>query len=311
MSEIILIRTHLYDYELDRFVYRLLTQTGRKIVIVADERNGVVECPPAIQKLSLEPNNMGLFMTPDAAWRCGDYALYAAMLALPDATAFWLIEPDVRIHASDLKSLFDGADGGLEADLLTAWFTVSSSAWAWHATIKPFAKEVYNCMLQLCRFSRQAVEHLYAKRLALSSIFAAGEFDPNAWPNDEAFIGAALMEGGFVTGTLKRHAPAFVTDGTFGFTKPVSRAWLERLPDDQHIYHPVVGGQKFLQRAAAYLFEKESAAMGPDYIVREFGKAFMAQVEMEVGKPAAVQFYHRVRDAAMRSDDRMRHGACH
>jgi hypothetical protein len=271
---------------------------------VADERNGPVICPPGIRKLTLEPEHLGLFMAPDSAWRCGDYVLYTAMQALPDARAFWLIEPDVRIHSNDLKSFFDGRNGGADADFLTAWFTVSSPAWAWHASIQPFVAQVYNCMLQLSRFSRNSVEHLLKERLKLSDVYRSRNLPAHSWPNDEAFVGATLKQGGFSVGTLSQHAPDYTSAGTFGFTKPVSALRLDRSPADECIYHPVVGGRKFLQRAQAYLEERKAAADSAASLCNEFDSAFLSQLKSEAGEIAATRFYRQVLDAAALCEER-------
>ena len=109
----------------------------------------------------------------------------------------------------------------------------------------PFAPKVYICMLQLCRLSRDAAAQLYQKRLKLSAAFASGEFAPDDWPNDEAFVMSSLAEAGLSVAKLAEHAPDYTISGTFTFTKPMSARWLQSLPRNNALYHPVVGGDPF------------------------------------------------------------------
>jgi hypothetical protein len=234
-------------------VRRLQAQVSRQVIAVVDEHNAPVDIPSDILKVTLEPAGLGLLVPADYGWRCGDYSLYAALAAAPEASDFWLIEPDVRIHSATPGAFFDGTEATRGADFVTGWFVTASAGWLWYNTISPFVPHPFNCMMQLCRVSHAAVARLLQERRILSQRFQQDRLDIRSWPNDEAFVGAKLVEHGFRVVTFKEHAPDFRTAGTFTFTRPTSARWLDSVPPDNGIYHPVEQGERFVARAKAYL----------------------------------------------------------
>lgn len=300
-DEVICVRTNHYDDHLDRFIEDILIPTGRRVVLLADERSGSLLCPDNREKIVLHPAEQGLHMGADTMWRCGDYCLYAAIAALPDARYIWLIEPDVRIHGDNPRELFDGvASSRPRADFVTAWFVTASPEWSWYSTITPFFPTTSNCMLQLARFSRPFIEALFEARVAMSQRFAAEERDSATWPNDEAFIGAIAQTRQFRVETLAQHAPRFSTEGTFTFLRPTSGTYLADSPNDDRIYHPVLYGQSFLNRARHYLNDRVAAHRRVDHFIRDLPSPFIQQVMAEMGNEAGLAFYEEVRQAANR-----------
>ena len=274
-------------------VRRLQSETRREVLVVVDERKATVHVPAGIRKISLDPGSRGLFLTPDVGWRCGDYSLYAAFDAAPEATQFWLIEPDVRIHSERPNEFFDGCEATISADFITAWFVAASKAWLWHRTMHPFEADINNCMLQLCRVSRNAVAYLYRKRVELTKSFEAQELEAESWPNDEAFVGATLQRGGLKVSTFRQHAPQFRTTNTFTFDKPTSLRWLDSQPYDNKIYHPVVTGEKFIERVGAYLNLPTSRLTAGE--TRQLPAGFQAQfvTEANLGNHSASRWLCR------------------
>lgn len=300
MSEVVLIRTDHYSSSLDCFVRSIAAQTGRRIIILADESKGELICPSDIRKISLKPSDYGLYATTDVMWRCGDYGLYAALDSVSDASAFWLVEPDVRIHSPDLGSFFNGTGGSRHIDFVTPWFVPASREWVWYSSMEPYARQVFNCMMQICRISRPAVQYLFTKRRKLGNFFISHGLNGAKWPNDEAFVAASLVEGGFSIGTLKDHAPSYRTAGTLTFIKPTSLRWLTDLPPNHCIYHPVVEGEKFFQRAVAYLKAREKTVANPGQLLQEFDADFAEQIQVECGSQAVEAFRAEVRDSVRR-----------
>jgi hypothetical protein len=234
-------------------VRSLQSKASRRLIAVVDQRQGFVEIPDDILKIVLDPERLGLPAHPNYGWLCGDYCLYAALQNIPDAANIWLIEPDVRIHSEQPATFFDGKNETREADFITAWFVRASTEWCWHKTMSPFVQNSFNCMLQLCRFSRTAATHLLEERRVLWQRFQQDGLNLDDWPNDEAFVGATLMKHGYKISSFAQHAPAFKTAGIFTFIKPTSGRWIESTSPDNGIYHPVERGAKFLARAEAYL----------------------------------------------------------
>jgi hypothetical protein len=298
VSEVIVIRTDHYDEALDGFITDDLLKAEREILVVADESRRRVDVPSRFHKVVAHPGRLGLLTTQDAMWRCGDYALYEAFHALPHASAFWLIEPDVRIHASDVKRFFDGLAGRPPTDFLTGKFGRSKPEWMWYPTMAPFAPHIHECMMQLCRISAAAAKHLYFQRLKLSAAFATGDVRAADWPNDEAFVMSLLAETRFTFARLADHAPDYTTSGTFSFTKPMSARWLQSLPKDNSLYHPVVSGDKFWRRIRAYLAERAEQASNADEILAEFESQFLPQVRLEFGDQRALVFRDEIRKVA-------------
>ena len=300
-DEVICVRTNQYDDHLHRFIETSLVPTGRRVILLADERAGPIASPAGREKIVLHPETQGLYMSPDAMWRCGDYCLYAAISAVPEARFVWLVEPDVRIHSDDPAALFDGADASrARADFVTAWFVTASPEWSWYSTIAPFYPTTCNCMLQLARFSRPFVEALFEARLALSRRFSEEDRPGAAWPNDEAFIGAVAHARKFRVETLAEHAPGFPTAGTFTFLKPTSGRFLATAPKDNRIYHPVLHEESFRNRARLYLNERIEARRDVEAFIGDFPSAFVEQVMTEIGSDAGAAYYDDIKSAALR-----------
>ncbi|MBE7211472.1 MAG: hypothetical protein INR65_10685 [Gluconacetobacter diazotrophicus] len=297
--ELIVVRTHFYNHSLDLFVQELETRSGRKVVIAADETNGPVAVPPSVSKVTVSAATAGLPAPPDAMWRCGDYNLYAVAAAHPDTQRFWLVEPDVRIHDEALDRFFDGTAATAAADFVTPWFVQASPEWMWFDTMRPFSSRIHNCMLQAARFSRQAIAALEERRREMAEGFGEGKRPLTDWPNDEAFVGATLVEAGMAVATFAEHAPDHRLDGSFTFLKPTSLNWLRRQPADRRLYHPVVEGDKFIKRANLFLDEVRVGHGGEAALAREFDETFLEQIRAEGGDGAMERFGIKLRNAAL------------
>jgi hypothetical protein len=219
-------------------------------------------------------------------WRCGDYFLYEAFAHLPDATFIWMIEHDLRIHTADLAGFFDGMNLGEPADFITPWFIPGDPEWPWYDSIAPYVPAVFNCMLQISRFSRPAIEFLLTERQRLSTRFPAS----GKWPNDEAFVASFLHAGRFRICTLREHAPGYTTLGTLSFTRPVSLRALEQREWDDTLYHPVLAGRAFVTRALSHLTQRAAEGATAAALRAEFGFAFQHELHIEGGAPALRDF---------------------
>jgi len=294
-TEIIIVRTHFSNAALDTFLRELASSSGREVVVVADETMQQVILPKEFRKLTAVPSRLGLHATNDMMWRCGDYFLYEALDRLPHIAFFWMIEPDLRIHTANMKAFFDGTGAAASADFITPWFIPGDPKWHWFRTIAPFAPAVYNCMLQICRLSRGALEYLLVERQRLSSMFVEASYSATDWPNDEAFVASFLHAGGFRICTLSQHAPSFNTVGTLTFTRPFSMRSMSHRTGEDAIYHPVVAGEAFGIRAAAYLLERDAQDATIEELQSEFGFGFQHEVYLEGGAPMLRSFRQQLK----------------
>ena len=256
MNELIVLRTNYVDSDVLALLETLHMQSGREIAIAVDDRKGRISTPPAFKRLPVNPGSIGVLDHPDYGWRCGDYALYSALLAFPQFERIWLIEPDVRIHSGDIRSFFDGTGESVHAEFITAHYAEASPEWMWYSTMRPFAGAIFTCMMQLCCVSRRAAMLLWEERKQLTAHFLSKHLPPDSWPNDEAFVAAILKENHFMVATFAKHAPSFEIDRTFTFTKPTSKKWLDTIPYNNRIYHPVVTGRRFKDRIDAYVSDR-------------------------------------------------------
>ena len=106
MAEVIVLRTNYYDNTLDKMVRGLKAQTSRRVIAVVDSRTGPIEVPDDISKIVLDPVALGLYAHPEYGWRCGDYALYAALQAVPDISDFVADRTGRAYSFEQYKSLF-------------------------------------------------------------------------------------------------------------------------------------------------------------------------------------------------------------
>jgi len=297
VSEVIIVRTDHYNETLNSFIEEDLCGHGREIILFVDETKQKIATPSHFKKISADPHRQNLFTTPDMMWRCGDYALYGALESIPNASFFWLVEPDVRIHSSHVKDFFDGSVDQSQIHFLTPWFSQAGPDWMWHRTVKDYVTNVYTCMMQLCRLSNSAVRYLFEKRVELGRLFQDKGIKATEWPNDEAFVAGMLAKGGFSIAPIHTHSPDFKIAGSFSFTKPTGLTWLKSTPPNDHLYHPVVQGTKFLQRAKAYLAEREKTLTVHDFM-KEFNGNFLTQIRYECGEEVALAFYEDLKKIA-------------
>ena len=306
MSEVILVRTHYFDEILEGFCSRLQNESGRQVVALVDESKGIVDVPDAFGKITLDFEKLkerGIYIPRDAAWRCGDYCYYAARLARPEATAFWLVEADVRFKMDHLSEFFNAFPGPDEVDFIVAGYHKSTSKWWWYGAMHAFSEQVYGCMYPLTRLSARAIDHLMARRAEHSVVFqerlSKGEAGLS-WPNDESFTATTLSCDGFICRDLNGFGRIFHSKKTFRVGRPVSLRELETQPNDGQIHHPVVSGQSFLRKmkySFSSLLKKEVPA---EEIRGIFNTRLFLLVALETDPATALKFHEDCETALAR-----------
>lgn len=271
MTDLVAIRTHVWNSDARRLCERLLPVLGDRLVVVFHNRSDQTPPIPVIDLRDGWPTAQGLLEVPDWGWRCGDYFLYALRAARPGFDHYWLIEPDVHF-TSDPGDFF--ADiAGVNDDLMGS-------------RIAPFrdqirfargmpGRELCRATFALVRASGRAIDLLFDRRRAMAQTGPG----PRFWPNDELFCFTTIKdEPGFALSGFEAHAPGWF-DGTEIATGP------DRLLDEVQdhvppgrVLHPVrergsliqsmagrtVAATAFLAKsrpALAYLTEAELDAL--------------------------------------------------
>ena len=288
-DSIILLRTHYLDAAVHRFIDALRAGTGLEVVIAADESWSRLDPGPATRTLSLGPERyraLGLHCPPDVMWRCGDYALYAALAELGPVPQIWMIEPDVRLHAGAMAEFFRVFARHPDVDFLSCGYAAANASWGWYPAMAPHAAAVFKCLFPLTRMSGRALAFLLERRRALSQSPAAEDF----WPNDEAFCATELTNAGFHCRDFNSFGQTFYTEDSFSFLNALALSRFETLPRDGLIHHPVLAGARFRGKLLSRLLDARAAGLPPEQLAALFGPALMADLEAECGAESAAQF---------------------
>jgi hypothetical protein len=235
---IILLRAHRADAQTFAAYDRYAALAATDVLIVCDERRGVVDMGGRHKVGYTVPKlrELGLLPHPKCGWRCGDYAYYVARRAFPDYDFYWLTEPDVLLNTDDLAA-FIAAFGTSPADFLASRLRPANDGWDWYRTMADRYAQVYGCIFPITRLSGRAIDHLHAARRAArqppsDEIFAA-------WPNDEVFVATELMNHGFACADFNGVRPGSYTEHSLRTGLPHDREDLRGAAPDGLIYHPV------------------------------------------------------------------------
>lgn len=200
-STMILFRTHR-DTPRNRERIEFLRRTsGLRVVVAIDEssdRSAFIDLPrvpvgPAVYE------RLGLGSDPRLGWRCGDYCYYAARIAFPEISHFWLVEYDVLFSFENSSEFFSRYSGMPEVDFLAARVGEAEKDWAWTEMMNAVDGPIYRSFFPVTRMSAPAIDHCYKKRRV--------DFDSNSipferWPNDEVFVPTNLVRRGFTVKDL-------------------------------------------------------------------------------------------------------------
>ena len=232
------VRTHRADAESLAAYDRYAGIGGVDITLACDDRQSEVRAGDR-RRVGYDADRlarMGLYAHPACGWRCGDYQYYVLRAECPDYDDYWLIEPDVLIHATDLTAFF-AAFAGDRADFLAGRYGTRDASWAWHDRMALFAPAVFGCVFPITRLSGRAIDYLLAERQRLSADPAAAA--PKPWPNDESFVATALAAGGFACADLNAAGRQVRSAASLRTGVMHDEDEIAKLPADGLIYHPV------------------------------------------------------------------------
>jgi hypothetical protein len=174
-------------------------------------------------------------------WYNCDYPLYEAYERLPKYDYYLMLDWDA-VAQCDLDALVAraAADG---IDYIGEPITTPLEEWPWLNSCRdayPEGMPVHAHMICVALFSRRAVEHLMARRLALSADWRAGRI--REWPISEAFLPTEMAHGGFAMGELS----TYTSRPRVSWWPPYHEAQL-RLLRTHAFVHPVLGGHRYLR----------------------------------------------------------------
>ncbi len=244
-TTLVIVRTHLADAPSFDAYDRYAAVPGLDVVFCCDEIAGPVETGGRA-KVALDAATMaelGVFAHPRAGWLCGDYFYYAVRRARPGYRHYWMVEPDLRIHAEDLAAFFRSFEKE-KVDLLAVKLSPREPDWNWHATMADRYAAVHGCVFPITRLSGRAIDHLLkARRAASPGMDLSLRF---AWPNDEAFVATELANNGFVCRDLNDFGRTLYTNRSFrnGSIHPLEA--MAEIPFDGMIWHPVKTAEPWL-----------------------------------------------------------------
>lgn len=277
---VIIIRTDYVDRTLIDWADTLHADTGLEVVFAADEQKNNLDFPDRFVKLSVTSpsvQQLGLTVTPDFAWRCGDYCFYLAHEHFRDASFFWLIEPDVFLNFSNYLKFFCPFEAEVDVDFIAPGYRKAETSWMWGTFMEPVQTPVYACLFPIVRLSAQAVRVTYASRRKIADKYKdKHSFDQ--FPNDESFVATTLTHAGLVCRNLNDFNRKLYAYGTtFVNGRVLSAKKLQTMPNDNLVYHPVRSGMSFEKKMRGYIANARSERQITQVI------AALEDIEAEMG----------------------------
>jgi hypothetical protein len=240
----VLFRTHLWNDYIARQHRRLLPNAGGgDVFVLLDETGGPVAVEGARVVSHTVEQVTALGLSDGGAhrmlWYNGDYPLYYFFNTHRDYRYYVMIEYDVAINGN-IDGMVDHADRhgiGLMA------LTKGEAVVEWPHTES--CLDVYDLgdvkkrLICFSIFSREAVEALFERRLALSRLYSEGRLQ--RWPFCEGFIPTELAHRGFKLAEIS----IFGSTELYDWQPPIVETDLTRLRHHAFV-HPVLDQRRYL-----------------------------------------------------------------
>ena len=303
----ILLRTHFVNDAIVELCALLEEKTGWRVCLMIDRMRDNPCFLPSQSNIQLTRDlleGMGLYVTHDALWRCGDYAMYAARQKFRDVAFFWMIEPDIRINLRDIGDFFYFFTRYRGYDLVASHLGVADERYSWTPMMAPFASELRKCMFPIVRLSAGALDHLYDQRRALGRRFSSEHLpgglkrSDDSFPNDEVFVATELHRSNFKCMDINDTGIEFYSDKTFSFAFPIPDSRIRTARPDGKIYHPVDVGSEYIRKVRGR-FEHIRNHGGPAQFIRELfdRHQLYEDISLECGSDESERFTLDVRAA--------------
>ncbi|MYL98716.1 hypothetical protein GR702_13180 [Novosphingobium sp. FGD1] len=134
---------------------------------------------------------LGLYVSDDFGWRCGDYGFYAARKQYPEIRFFWMVEYDVLFSFRRASEFFDRFKALEDAPCIIADFGPAPPSWWWYRSKVLHDRKVSHFFFPVSRMSSGAIDQLEAARRQLASTF---DVQHDLWLNDEAVVAYLASE---------------------------------------------------------------------------------------------------------------------
>jgi hypothetical protein len=245
-SYAVIFKAFFFDKMVDRRLKHvcLKAQNG-DVYLVIDETNkeaGEIAYENVVRVTEKQLINAGLpdYPAGQIFWYNADYQLYHCLENIPKYDYYVMIEYDA-VPNYDLDLLVSSARSNA-IDFIAQPIETPVADWKWTASCQPAfeTSAILPYLLCVAVFSRQALEALRARRLALSEQFKAGEI--KVWPMAEGFVASELAR----TGATIRHLADYGRLERYDVWPPYHERSLPLLADETFV-HPVLTGRRYLR----------------------------------------------------------------
>jgi hypothetical protein len=182
-------------------------------------------------------------------WWNGDYPLYVAYLKYPAYRFYWMIEYDVLINYSDYNEFFAKFES-IELDLIGSPLYIGAEGWAWYAAAARMFAEVWGMFFPMMRLSNRAVSYALCRRLIRSHQYREAAPAERIWPHCEAWLASELCgNGAFTWADMNSLGTTYYQWLHEYGSRPHLLEDLAARPEDGRIYHPVLTGRDYIDKA--------------------------------------------------------------
>ena len=252
-SDVILLRTARLDPRVLAFGRELEAASGSHVAMLVDERKGGLgDCGfPKVSLTREACRRLRVYAPQDFTWRCGDYGFYVARSQFPEASAFWMIEYDVRI-LGDAGVFFARCAAERDIDFLGVDIRPSRIDWWWYPGVRSRDVTPYHCLFPLVRLSPRAVDALLAGRRRQSR----QPLRRILWPNDESFVSTEIVQSGLTFRDINDVVPNAYDARIMSFWDVYDGDTLTERPDSPRLYHSVLYGTDLAEKRARIAAKK-------------------------------------------------------
>jgi hypothetical protein len=253
-QSLILVKTHLWD---DSFLARAAKYSAvanADFCYLVDETTAAIDTAPyrKIPFCVSQFAEIGLATVDDigrgVVWENGDYPLYLAYLRHPAYRYYWMIEYDVLINFDDYNEFFDRF-AAVDLDLIGA-LGRADQGYQWYAPAARMFAEVWGMFFPMMRLSNRALAYALCKRLIRSYEYRNAVPADRVWPHCEAWLASALCgQPGFVCVDINSLGTTYYQWLNEYGSRPHLLEDLESRAADRRIYHPVLSGPDYVDKA--------------------------------------------------------------